>query len=65
MKVRPAQSNEGTCDDCVSQECRHYCLLHGESVKNMDIMTCDDYEEEFDCVIHGRCGGTDGECPRC
>jgi len=22
-------------------------------------------EEEYDCPIHGKCGGTDGECPRC
>lgn len=30
-----------SCDHCVSQEeGRHYCLLHGVAVKNMDIKCC-------------------------
>jgi len=35
-----------TCDDCESQEeGRHYCLLHGKAMKNMDIKGCSDFEE--------------------
>lgn len=42
-KIRRAEHWEGTCDDCQSQEGRHYCLLHTIQVKNMDIMRCEDY----------------------
>ena len=31
------------CDTCASQEDRHYCLLHSQQVKNMDILVCDDW----------------------
>lgn len=31
---------EKQCDNCASQEGRHYCLLHGQQVKNMDIVRC-------------------------
>jgi len=30
-----------SCDTCESQEGRHYCLLHGVMVKNMDMKRCD------------------------
>ena len=33
-----------SCDDCKSQEGRHYCLLYGLEIKNMDIHVCDDIE---------------------
>lgn len=37
---------DGTCDGCKSQEeGRHYCLLHGITVRNMDLTTCDDWED--------------------
>ena len=42
-KIRRAEDGESTCDDCQSQEGRHYCLLHTITVKNMDIMRCEDY----------------------
>ena len=29
-----------SCDTCESQEGRHYCLLHGVQVKNMNIKRC-------------------------
>ena len=32
-----------SCDFCSYQEGRHYCLLHGEPVKNMDISRCADW----------------------
>jgi len=50
MNLRRAEPDEPTCDDCVYQEDRHYCLLHSIQVKNMDIMRCGDFEwkEEFD-----------------
>jgi hypothetical protein len=41
--LRRAEPNEPTCDDCVYQEGRHYCLLHTRTVKNMDIMRCGDF----------------------
>jgi len=46
MKIYLAESTDKTCDTCDSQEGRHYCLLYGVDVKNMDIMVCDDWIEE-------------------
>lgn len=43
IKMRRAEHWEGACDDCQSQEGRHYCLLHAMTVKNMDIMRCEDF----------------------
>lgn len=37
-----------SCETCVAQEGRHYCLLHGKFVKNMDITKCKDWEGEPD-----------------
>jgi hypothetical protein len=34
---------EQVCDTCDSQEGRHYCLLHGKVMKNMDISKCNDW----------------------
>jgi hypothetical protein len=31
------------CDECRHQEGRHYCLLHGVTVKNMDALRCRDF----------------------
>ena len=44
MNFRRAEPHEPTCDDCDSQEDRHYCLLHEIQVKNMDLMRCGDFE---------------------
>lgn len=44
MNLRRAEPYEPTCDDCVCQEGRHYCLLHTRTVKNMDLMRCDGHE---------------------
>lgn len=47
--IHEAEDHEGVCDECDSQEeGRHYCLLHGVEVKNMDIMTCDDWTPKAD-----------------
>ena len=43
--LREAVIGELTCDDCECQEGRHYCLLYGTTIKNMDIMRCDDLKE--------------------
>lgn len=32
-----------SCDTCDSQEGRHYCLLHTETIKNMDTVRCSDW----------------------
>ena len=48
MNFRRAEHDEPTCDDCDSQEGRHYCLLHGIQVKNMDLMRCGDFEWKED-----------------
>lgn len=39
---------EKTCDNCSSQEGRHYCLLHSKIVKNMDISSCEYFEPKED-----------------
>lgn len=33
-----------SCDNCASQEGRHYCLLHGQPMRDMDTITCPDWE---------------------
>ena len=33
-----------SCDWCDCQEGRHYCLLHGIVVKNMDVTRCPNWE---------------------
>jgi hypothetical protein len=33
-------TNIKQCDNCESQEGRHYCLLYGVQVKNMDVARC-------------------------
>ena len=40
------EEEKGVCDNCDCQEGRHYCLLHGKVIKNMDISTCPDWEEK-------------------
>ena len=43
--IYKADNPDETCDQCDSQEeGRHYCLLHGVEVKNMDLMTCADWQ---------------------
>ena len=43
LKSTPTKS----CDTCESQEeGRHYCLLHGVQVKNMDIVRCTDWSQD-------------------
>jgi len=35
-----------SCDFCESQdESKHYCLLHGEIMKNMNIKRCKDWSD--------------------
>ncbi len=38
----------GSCDFCRSQEGRHHCLLHGRTLKNMDLLTCRHWERKED-----------------
>lgn len=45
---RLSYPDEDSCDECAHQEGRHYCLLHGKSALNMDIMICDDFEERVE-----------------
>jgi len=42
--LRKIKENESSCDNCFYQEGRHYCHFHGEALKNMDIVRCDDYK---------------------
>ena len=48
MNLRRAEPHEPTCDDCDNQEGRHYCLLHSRTVKNMDLMRCEEYCQKED-----------------
>ena len=46
MKLKWATRGLRPCDECDAQEdSKHYCLLHGESVKNMDVVCCDEWTE--------------------
>lgn len=43
-KIRSTKDWKNSCDWCVCQEDGgHYCLLYGETMKNMDIKTCDEW----------------------
>ena len=48
----PLPDDDGTAKDCISKD---HCGCDEQ----------DDDDQETDCPIHGKCGGTDGECPRC
>ena len=37
------------CDTCVSQEGRHYCLLHSRQMRDMNVETCPDWEQRPVC----------------
>lgn len=41
--IRMAEHWEMTCDDCLLQEGRHYCLLRSHHISNMDLKRCDDF----------------------
>lgn len=45
MKLIPEPDWFKSCDNCRHQEGRHYCLFHGESVKNMDIFRCGNWRK--------------------
>lgn len=44
MKLYPATDTE-SCDTCSAREGRHYCRIHSQQVKNMDIVRCDDWTD--------------------
>ena len=37
-----------SCEFCISQEGKHYCLLHSIQVKNMDTKRCKDFQHKAD-----------------
>jgi hypothetical protein len=41
--IYESQNSDEVCDTCSGQEGRHYCLVRTTPVKNMDIMTCDEW----------------------
>jgi hypothetical protein len=38
-------TDDQSCDNCANQEGRHYCLLHGQTIRNMDKYRCKDWSE--------------------
>ena len=44
MKLRTCKY-EQSCDCCISQEGKHWCLLHTKAVKNMDTVRCKDWTD--------------------
>jgi len=42
VKLKPSKYLD-SCDFCESQEGSHYCLLYGCTVRNMNIVKCDDW----------------------
>lgn len=48
MKLLDPIRKHLSCDYCKYQEKEsgHYCLLHSKIVKNMDIVTCPQWEEQ-------------------
>ncbi len=44
-RLRRSSGWDTSCDFCTAQEeGGHYCLLHTRQLKNMDTLTCDDWE---------------------
>jgi hypothetical protein len=43
--VTLADNDEECCDTCDCQDGRHYCMLHGIFLKNMDLKVCVAYTE--------------------
>lgn len=37
-----------SCDHCAYQEGRHYCLLHGVQVRDMDLRHCSEWASKHD-----------------
>ena len=37
---------EPSCDDCVIQEGRHYCLMHSRPMKNMNLYRCGYWQQK-------------------
>lgn len=35
-----------SCDDCVSQNGGHYCLMHSRPMKNMNLYRCGDWQQK-------------------
>lgn len=57
---------EKQCDNCAHQEGRHYCLHHGQHVRNMDIVRCLGWTAKADdahLLLNNdqREGGTEGD----
>jgi hypothetical protein len=44
FKVYPANWID-SCDNCSSQQGRHYCLLHSTQMRDMNTVRCDDWTE--------------------
>lgn len=61
MKLLDATA-EKSCDNCDSQEGRHYCLHHSQQVRNMDIVRCFDWKAKR-CRHEER--DLDGCCKEC
>ena len=48
MRLHKVKDPLKSCDTCESQEeGGHYCLLHTKTLKNMNIIYCDDWEEKM------------------
>lgn len=45
-KLRVSHSWYYSCDFCSSQEGSHYCLLHTCQIKDMNLKTCDDWQDK-------------------
>lgn len=45
MRLAKRKNANKVCDTCVSQEGRHYCLLHSRQMRDMNIATCPDWKQ--------------------
>jgi uncharacterized phage protein (TIGR01671 family) len=54
------------CWDVVLDEKQYDPFLKCHTLEVIgNIYEAEQDDQETDCPIHGKCGGTDGECPRC
>ena len=51
LKLHKTKDPLKSCDTCESQEGHHYCLLHTKTLKNMNIIYCNDWKEKEDIMI--------------
>ena len=61
--IYESQNADEVCDTCSGQEGLHYCLVRTTQVKNMNIMTCDEWASKIpNDKVDAPSGARSAEC---